>query len=184
MAKYQHSFALKLRFYIFQFLVILTFFLQVPSKFRSRVWKILCGYWLLFDFVDLSVFRSFSGMLLLFWLGWLNNSNSSDTFRLASLMRCWRGKEKNTGVLSILTNTFHLSIRLFRSARTSCRTFEFPVPSVRPRQFFQSSYIQAYMPYESSEVSSNQSDGTKGSHRCPLDPLGPCRPTPWPPGTL
>ena len=113
MAKYQHSFALKLRFYIFQFLVILTFFLQVPSKFRSRVWKILCGYWLSFDFVDLSVFRSFSGMILLFWLGWLNNSNSSDTFRLASLMRCWRGKEKNTGVLSILTNNFHLSIRLF-----------------------------------------------------------------------
>ena len=55
---------------------------------------------------------------------------------------------------------------------------------VRPQQLFQSSYIQAYMPYESSEVSSNQPDGTKGSHRCPLDPLGPYRPTPWPPGTL
>ena len=68
---------------------------------------------------------------------------------------------------------------------TSCRTFDFPsTRPVRPRQFFQSSYIQAYMPYESSEVSSNQPDGTKGSHRCPLDPLGPCRPTPWPPGTL
>ena len=53
-----------------------------------------------------------------------------------------------------------------------------------PQQFFLSSYIQAYMPYGSSEVSSNQPDGTKGSHRCPLDPLGPCRPTPWPPGTL
>ena len=59
-----------------------------------------------------------------------------------------------------------------------------PVPSTRPQQFFLSSYIQAYMPYGSSEVSSNQPDGTKGSHRCPLDPLGPCRPTPWPPGTL
>ena len=58
-----------------------------------------------------------------------------------------------------------------------------PVPSVR-NKFFQSSYIQAYMPYESSEVSSN-TDGTKGSHRLPpltpwgpvglpLDPLGPC----------
>ena len=37
--------------------------------------------------------------------------------------------------------------------------------------------IQAYMPHESSEVSSNQPDGPMGSHRCPLDPLGPCRPT-------
>ena len=54
----------------------------------------------------------------------------------------------------------------------------FPSRPVRPQQFFQSSYIQAYMPYESSEVSSNQPDGTKGSHRCSLDPLGPCRPTP------
>ena len=57
-------------------------------------------------------------------------------------------------------------------------------PSVRVQEKSGSQYIQAYMPYESSEVSSNQPDGTKGSHRCPLDPLGPCRPTPWPPETL
>ena len=72
-----------------------------------------------------------------------------------------------------------LGFMIFRSARTSCRTFDFRVrPPVRPRQFFWITYIQAYMPYESSEVSSNQPDGPMGSHRWPLDPLGPCRPTP------
>ena len=35
-------------------------------------------------------------------------------------------------------------------------------------------YIQAYMLYESSEDSLNQ----------PNDPMGPCRPTPYPPGTM
>ena len=71
---------------------------------------------------------------------------------------------------------------LFRSTRTSCRTFDFPVHPSALKIWI--TYIQAYMPYESSEVLSNQPDGRKGSHRCPFDPLGPCRPTPWPPGTL
>ena len=54
-----------------------------------------------------------------------------------------------------------------------------PVHPSRPATIFpEFIYIQAYMPYGSSEVSSNQPDGTKGYNRCPLDPLGPCRPTP------
>ena len=47
-------------------------------------------------------------------------------------------------------------------------------PLVSPRRKVWITYIQAYMPHESSEDSSNQPDGPMGSHRCP----------PWPPRTL
>ena len=43
-------------------------------------------------------------------------------------------------------------------------------PLVSPRRKVWITYIQAYMPHESSEDSSNQPDGPMGSHRCP----------PWP----
>ena len=46
-------------------------------------------------------------------------------------------------------------------------------PLVSPRRKVWITYIQAYMPHESSEDSSNQPDGPMGSHRCP--PL----PTEW-----
>ena len=140
-------------------------------------------------------FQILFGIILLFWLGWLNNFNSSDTFRLASLMRCWKGKEKNTGVLSILTNTFHLSIRLFRSARTSCRTFE--SPSTRPPVRDNFSWVHIYrhtclMNHQKSHQTNlmAQRDPIDAPLTpwdpvgLPLDPLGPCRPTPWPPETL
>ena len=55
---------------------------------------------------------------------------------------------------------------------------EYLCPSVRPlvRPSARKNwitYIQTYMPQESSEDSSNQPDGPMGSPRCPLDPLGP-----------
>ena len=67
---------------------------------------------------------------------------------------------------------------LFRSARTSCSSSGGPInPSVRPyaRKIW-ITYIKAYMPYESSESSSNQPDFPMGSPRRPFDTLGP--PTP------
>ena len=44
-------------------------------------------------------------------------------------------------------------------------------PLVSPRRKVWITYIQAYMPHESSEDSSNQPDGPIGSHRCPPWPL-------------
>ena len=52
-----------------------------------------------------------------------------------------------------------LKTAFFRSARTSCTTFGWS----RPARKIWITYIQAYMPYESSEDSSNQPDGCKGS---------------------
>ena len=61
-------------------------------------------------------------------------------------------------------------------------------PLVSPRRKVWITYIQAYMPHESSEDSSNQPDGPMGSPRCPLDPLGPPGPPQStrnrPPGTF
>ena len=69
----------------------------------------------------------------------------------------WRPKYQNTDSHTLI----------FRSAPhvtpLSIRTF------VRKKIWI--NYIQAYMPHESSEDSSNQPDGPKGSLRCPLDPL-------------
>ena len=67
-----------------------------------------------------------------------------------------------------------LKRRFFRSARTSCTTFDGPrpVPS-RPALKIWITYIQAYMPYESCKDSSNQPYGPMASLGCPLDPLGP-----------
>ena len=66
---------------------------------------------------------------------------------------------------------FYSAHAIFRCARTSCTTFGC---SVRPCALkIWITYIQVYMPYESSEDSSKQSYGPTGSSRCPLDPLGP-----------
>ncbi len=46
--------------------------------------------------------------------------------------------------LSNLLQSFFENIQsnvIFRSARTSCRTFDFPVPSTRPQQFFLSTHL-------------------------------------------
>ena len=67
-------------------------YLQVPSKFRSRVWKILCGY--------------FSSILTC-----LESMFASGIFLLASLTRSWREKEKSTG----LSN--HFMIKVFMNNR-------------------------------------------------------------------
>ena len=66
----------------------------------------------------------------------------------------------------------------FRSARTFCTTFDW---SVRPCALkIWITFMQAYMPYESSEDSSNQPYGPIGSPRCPLDILGPLQPSKLP----
>ena len=66
---------------------------------------------------------------------------------------------------------------VFRSARTSCTTFGGPVwlLAVCPHAHAKNpdTYIQPYMPNESSGDSSTQPYGPMGSPRCP----------PWPPGT-
>ena len=64
---------------------------------------------------------------------------------------------------------------IFRSARTSCTTSGCMYTC--PQEKSGSQYIQAYMPHESSEDSSNLPDGPMGSPRCPPWPTG----TPWPP---
>ena len=46
-------------------------------------------------------------------------------------------------------------------------------PLVSPRRKVWITYIQAYMPHESSEDSSNQPYGPMGQLGCPLDPLRP-----------
>ena len=56
-------------------------------------------------------------------------------------------------------------------------------PLVSPRRKVWITYIQAYMPHESSEDSSNQPDGPMGSHRCPPWPPGAPRPPHRPPMT-
>ena len=59
----------------------------------------------------------------------------------------------------------YFSNYIFRSARTSCTTFGWSRP-VRPSALkIWITYIQAYMPYESSGDSSNQPDGPMGSPR-------------------
>ena len=67
---------------------------------------------------------------------------------------------------------------IFRSARTSCITFGWSRLSVPCALKIWITYIQAYMPYESWEDSSNQPYGPMGSPGCPLDPLGPPAPPP------
>ena len=74
-----------------------------------------------------------------------------------------------------LFNSIHCCVSTFLGPRGP---LVLPLVELRTRYKNLDTYIQAYMPYESSEVLSNQPDGTKESHRCPLDPLGPCRPTP------
>ena len=61
------------------------------------------------------------------------------------------------------TSLFSLifSFRIFRSARTSCTTFDVSRPVLK----IWITYIQAYMPHESSGDSSNQPDGPMGSPR-------------------
>ena len=82
-----------------------------------------------------------------------------------------------------ISNLFHVSFGLFRSARASWNTSVRPSVSPSARKIW-ITYIQAYMPQESSEDSSNQPDGPMGSPRCPLDPLGPPGPPHRPPMTL
>ena len=54
----------------------------------------------------------------------------------------------------------------FRSARTSCTTFDWSRPPVRPSALkIWTPCIQAYMPHESLGDSSNQPDGPMGSPR-------------------
>ena len=63
-------------------------------------------------------------------------------------------------------------IPFFRSARASWNTFVSLSVSPSSRKIW-ITYIQACMPHESSEDSSNQPDGPMGSPKC----------SPWPPGT-
>ena len=60
---------------------------------------------------------------------------------------------------------------IFRSARASWNTSVRPLVSPSARKIW-ITYIQAYMPQESSEDSSNQPDGPMGSPKCPPWPLG------------
>ena len=88
------------------------------------------------------------------------------------------------------------SFDVFRSARTSCRTFDFPtrpVPSVR------NNFSRVHIYRHTCLMNHQKSHQTNPMAQrdpidapltpwdpvgLPLDPLGPCRPTPWPPDTL
>ena len=79
--------------------------------------------------------------------------------------------------LSSFSQVLQVDSGIFRSARTSCTTFDWSRPSALKIWI---TYIQAYMPYESCKDSSNQPYGPMASLGCPLDPLGPPG-TPWQP---
>ena len=55
-----------------------------------------------------------------------------------STLTGWR-RPIQTGTRRPVLELCKFFVSLFRSARTSCRTFDFPVPSTRPQQFFMSS---------------------------------------------
>ena len=83
--------------------------------------------------------------------------------------RGWTRKENMAPVQRESNNLLLLSANwgIFRSAWTSCTTSDGPARKILI------TYIQAHMPYKSSEDSSNQPNGPMGSPRRPLDPLAP-----------
>ena len=87
--------------------------------------------------------------------------------------RGWTRKENMAPVQRESNNLLLLSANwgIFSSARTSCTTSDGPARKILI------TYIQAHMPYKSSEDSSNQPNGPMGSPRRPSSPPW----SPWPP---
>ena len=102
-----------------------------------------------------------------------------------------------------LNNQKDITVLLLRSARTSCRTFNFPVHPSRAKNLDHLyTGIHALWIIRSLIKPTRWNKGIPKMPPCPsgtlwayplttwdpvglpLDPLGPCRSTPWPPGNL